>query len=150
MERLQVDLNDFGPNDPMGCFYTLEVADPDNLQSFDIIVKPGGGLWKDGKFRFHFDIPDDFPHETPNVTAATRLWHPNIEELPRNRVCLNILNKAWTPTITIRDVARGLLFLFDAPNPNDPFNADAATQMSTNPEGFRTKVMDYVDQYASD
>ncbi len=86
---------------------------------FDVTIFPHSGYWKDGKFRFHFEIPSDYPMSPPDVTCQNiPIYHPNIDV--KGNVCLNILRTDWTAVSTFGNVIYGLILLFENPNFSDP------------------------------
>jgi len=64
-----------------------------------------------------------FPFEPPQVTWLTDVFHPNIEPPPGRggygRVCLNLLDRDWTPMKHLPAIAEGLMYLLNHPNPAD-------------------------------
>ena len=55
-------------------------------------------------------------------------------------VCLNILRESWSPALNLTSIAFGLLFLFHAPNADDPLNKEAAEFMQNPPAEFERAV----------
>jgi ubiquitin-protein ligase len=108
------------------------------------------GLWRSGKHWFEFTIPDEWPHKHPEIKIATRIWHPNLEELPMNGVCLNIIKKNYNPTITIANLIVGLQLLFNEPNSVDPLDIAAAAQSLSHYAAFKVKAEEYVQNYCDD
>jgi ubiquitin-conjugating enzyme E2 M len=148
LNRLQKDLADVDPSDPT---YKVEFPNPADIQHFTVTITPLKGLYRDGKYKFNFSIPNGWPHEAPDVRVATKVWHPNISELPMaNGVCLSLLKKAYTPVSTIVSLIVGLVFLFLEPNPDDALNVEAGDQWRNNYEAFKSKAEDYREQYALD
>jgi ubiquitin-conjugating enzyme E2 M len=98
-------------------------ADPADLTSMLLTVKPDQGLWAGGTFAFTIKVPDMYPHEPPKVLCVTPIYHPNIDTA--GHVCLNILRDDWKPVLDINAVIYGLIFLLYEPNPNDPLNHGA-------------------------
>jgi ubiquitin-conjugating enzyme E2 M len=144
--RLQKDLDEIGTLGPVD----LSFPEPSNPQRFIVAITPPQGLWRGGKHLFEFNIPDEWPHKHPEIKILTRIWHPNIEELPKQGVCLNIIRKNYNPTITITNLIVGLQFLFNEPNPTDPLNIEAANQYLSNYAAFKLKAEDYVQNYCED
>jgi ubiquitin-conjugating enzyme E2 M len=89
------------------------------LNIFDITLTPSTGYWKGGRFKFHFQIPSDYPISAPDVTCQSKpIYHPNIDV--RGNICLNILRPDWTAAGTFENVIYGLILLFENPNFTDP------------------------------
>ena len=106
--------------------------------NFVVTIRPDEGYWAGGKFDFVFSIPEGYPHDVPNVDCTTKVYHPNINL--EGKICLNILREDWRPVLNINAVVYGLVFLFLAPNPDDPLNVDAAEIMRNDPDRFRSNV----------
>jgi ubiquitin-conjugating enzyme E2 I len=68
---------------------------------------------------------EDFPASPPTCKFDPPIFHPNV--FPSGKVCLSILNeeKDWVPTITIKDVLRGIQDLLNNPNLADPAQREA-------------------------
>ena len=56
-------------------------------------------------------------------------------------MCLNILREDWKPVLTINSIVYGLQYLFLEPNPDDPLNKEAATELQANREEFSLYVI---------
>jgi ubiquitin-conjugating enzyme E2 H len=94
-----------------------------------------GCVWK-----VRFTIPEGFPFTSPSVGFVQRIYHPNIDE-ESGSICLDALNKAWSPTFTIKHIVETVLpYLLNYPNPDDPLNREAAHLMKTNLNGFNLKA----------
>lgn len=139
--RLQKDF------DELADIYGARVVfqDQNNIQDFDVEIKPAEGIWKDGLFVFHFAVPDQYPFERPIITCKTRVWHPNIEET--GAVCLNILRDNYSAVMSIGQLILGLQFLFIEPNPISPLNKEAAEQYTANINLFKSKAHEYIANF---
>ncbi|KAI4502016.1 hypothetical protein M0802_002698 [Mischocyttarus mexicanus] len=127
--------------------------DPHRLHEFTLLITPDEGYWVGGRFFFDVIITEDYNIAPPKVKCTTKLWHPNISE--DGDVCLSILRQnsidgmGWAPTRKLKDVVWGLNSLFtDLLNFDDPLNRDAADLFIKDKESFRSKVKQYVMQYA--
>jgi ubiquitin-conjugating enzyme E2 H len=64
-------------------------------------------------------------------------------------VCLDALNKKWSPVFTLKHVMETLLpYLLAYPNPEDPLNREAAALFNDNPSLYGTRVIENVKRYA--
>ncbi|CAD1468944.1 unnamed protein product, partial [Heterotrigona itama] len=131
----------------------VKFQDPDCLHEFILLIVPDEGYWIGGRFHFQIYIPEEYNMAPPKVKCLTKLWHPNISE--DGNVCLSILRQSsidemgWAPTRKLKDVVWGLNSLFtDLLNFDDPLNREAADLFIKDKESFRSKVKDYVMQYA--
>ena len=68
---------------------------------------------------------DDYPSTPPKCRFDPAIFHPNI--YPSGTVCLSLLDegKDWKPSISIKQLLMGIQDLLDAPNPEDPAQAEA-------------------------
>lgn len=131
----------------------VKFHDPHCLHEFILLIIPDEGYWMGGRFYFQIYIPEDYNMAPPKVKCLTKLWHPNISE--DGDVCLSLLRQSsidgmgWAPTRKLKDVVWGLNSLFtDLLNFDDPLNREAADLFIKDKESFRSKVKDYVMQYA--
>lgn len=111
----------------------------DDLQHFALEFAVASGIWRGGRYRFAFDVPDGYPFAPPKVVLETPIFHPNIDA-STGAVCLNILRPDWSPILGIQSVVYGLDFLFLEPNSSDPLNREAAEMMAHDPDGFARHV----------
>lgn len=140
--RLQKDLEDL---DCMKDECQVFFPDPDNIQHFIIRIKIFQGIYRNHKFDFSFDIPDDWPIAKPTVKILTKCWHPNLTL--EGDVCLNILRKNYLPTLTLQSFVSSLQFLFNEPNYTDPLNQEAANQFGQAFSSFKLKAEEYMEKY---
>jgi len=110
----------------------------DNLETIMCTIGISKGYWKYGIYRFHFDVPSDYPASPPRVNVQQRIYHPNINM--NGNVCLSILHSGWKPTYDLQLVLFGILQLFDNPNGKDPLNVEAGELLENNPRAFEKKV----------
>ncbi|XP_048580164.1 NEDD8-conjugating enzyme UBE2F isoform X2 [Nematostella vectensis] len=128
-------------NIPDTCQITFK--DPDKLYDFYLTVVPDEGFWKDGIFKFHIMIPEEYNIKPPYVNCSTKIWHPNISE--SGEVCLSLLREhtldgsGWAPTRHLKDLL----------NFEDPLNVEASQMFEKNKDSFKRKVDDYIRMYAS-
>jgi ubiquitin-protein ligase len=137
--RLQRDLADITKEDA-----ALVFPDPRRQQHFIARLRPTEGIWRDAIFEFDFEFPDEWPIQPPKVKILTPIWHPNMTPPPESGVCLNVLRKNYTPSLTLSTMIAALQFLFCDPNARDPLNFEAATQYLQNYAAFKIKAEEFV------
>lgn len=70
-----------------------------------------------GIFWLHIDFPEDYPVKAPVVRLLTPVYHPNIDE--HGRICINILEDAWSPCLQTRQVLLSILSVLHSPIVDD-------------------------------
>jgi ubiquitin-conjugating enzyme E2 H len=145
--RIARDIKDLLDN---GYKVTSESGDDEyKLDSFVTILKgPVDCPYSGSSWQLRFTIPDGFPFSSPSVGFVQRIFHPNVDE-ESGTICLDALNKAWSPSFTIRHIVETVLpYLLSYPNPDDPLNRDAAHLMKTNKEAFDARVRAHCQTHA--
>jgi ubiquitin-conjugating enzyme E2 H len=109
-----------------------------------ILHGPVDTPYHNGSWRIRFTIDTEFPFKSPSVGFVDHVLHPNID-WASGSVCLDALNKKWTPVITLSHIMDTLLpFLLAYPNPEDPLNRDAASMFMNAKELYNIKVIEAV------
>lgn len=135
--RLQKDLEDLDKDLPNNA--KLVWPDKAVLTKMELTVFPDNStLWGGAKYLFSIEVGADYPHQPPKVLCHTKIYHPNIDL--QGNVCLNILRADWKPVLNLYNIISGVLFLFIEPNPNDPLNKQAASQMISDIKAFEADV----------
>jgi len=104
--------------------------------------------YQGGVFTVDIVIPDDYPFKPPKMKFDTKVWHPNISSVT-GAICLDILKNEWTPALTIRTALISLQALMCAPVPEDPQDAQVASQYKSDRKAFEETVKNWVDLYAN-
>jgi ubiquitin-conjugating enzyme (huntingtin interacting protein 2) len=77
----------------------------------------------------------------------TKIWHPNISSVT-GAICLDILKNEWTPALTIRTALISLQALMCTPVPDDPQDAEVASQYKNNINEFNKTAKLWTENYA--
>lgn len=64
-------------------------------------------------------------------------------------ICLDILKNEWTPALTIRTALISLQALMCAPVPDDPQDAQVASQYMSDIKAFNATAKQWVEKYAN-
>merc|ERR1719361_1224140 len=91
------------------------------------IAGPQGSIYEKGQFVIDILIPNNYPFVPPKMKFVTKVWHPNISS-QTGAICLDILKKEWSPALTLRTTLLSLQALLSCPNPDDPQDAQVASQ----------------------
>ena len=95
-----------------------------------VLHGPKDSLYEGGVYRIQCNLPAEYPMRPPALAFLTPIWHPNIEATCGS-VCLDILKTRWMPFIRLHDLfGTYLTQLLQYPEPDDPFNAQAAAMMT--------------------
>ena len=123
-----------------------EVTD---LKHFCVTMRaPKDSAYEGHEYDLVFTIGEQFPFKSPSVGFKQRIFHPNVDEMSGS-ICLDSLNKAWSPAMTILNIVEAQLpYLLQYPNPADPFNRDAAALLGRDPAGFKSFVAGHCAKHA--
>lgn len=84
-------------------------------------------------FRVALTFSPRYPCKSPSVGFIDAVLHCNVDEASGS-VCVDALDRAWSPTTVVSSIADALLHgLLAAPNPASPLNIEAADDMTTLP-----------------
>lgn len=119
-----------------------------SLDCFCVVLDgPADTPYAGGRWRVRFTIPANFPFSSPSVGFVEHILHPNID-WSSGSVCLDSLNKKWSPVFTVKHIMDSLLpYLLAYPNPEDPLNREAAALLRSNPQAYAVKVAEAARKY---
>ena len=98
--------------------------------------------FEEGKFDIELKFNDDYPVKPPSVKFITPMFHPNIYR--DGKICVDILQREWSPAQNIRTILISIRSLLIDPNPDSPANRDAATLFVKDKEGYYKKVKNMI------
>merc|ERR1712093_374995 len=113
------------------------------------LVGPSATPYEGGHFVLDISIPEEYPYSPPKVKFDTKIWHPNISS-QTGAICLDVLNKEWSPALTIRTALLSIQAMLSAPEPDDPQDAEVANQYKTNRELFNQTAKYWTDTFAQE
>ena len=123
----------------------LITAEPDEnniLLWYAIILGPDETIWEGGVFKLKIEFTEEYPSKPPNVMFYTKMFHPNIYN--DGKICLDILQKQWTPCYTVVSILTSIQSLLTDPNTESPANSEAAKMFDEDVDEYNDKVREHV------
>lgn len=144
LKRIQKELTEFQTGD----FVNISAGpDGDNLFHWiATIFGPSESPYEEGIFRLEIDFPEHYPFKPPKVKFITKIYHPNINS--SGSICLDILQTAWSPALTISKTLISICSLLTDPNPDDPLVGPIANQYKKNRELYNVTAKEWTKKYA--
>uniref|UniRef100_A0A7S3PM09 UBC core domain-containing protein n=1 Tax=Aplanochytrium stocchinoi TaxID=215587 RepID=A0A7S3PM09_9STRA len=137
MQRLMSDLKEMSNEPPEGCS-----AAPVNEQNLFLwnasIIGPEETPWEGGIYGLRLQFPEIYPSEPPRVQFTCEMYHPNVYS--DGTLCLDIIQKNWSPIYTTSSILTSIQSLLTDPNPESPANTDAAKLFETDKKAYRRKI----------
>lgn len=119
--------------------------DENDIQKWEaVILGPESSPWEGGIFKLNLTFTNEYPSKPPTVLFISKIFHPNVYN--DGRICLDILDKNWSPVYDILSILISLRSLLSDPNENSPANVEAAQLYKTNPQLYYIKVKECVDK----
>ena len=145
VKRLNQELKDLQENPIENCS-----AGPikDNIQEWQAtIFGPTETPYQGGVFTVIIKFTDEYPFKAPLVYFHTPIYHCNINK--KGGICLDILNKNWSPAFTTGKLLLSICSLLAQPNPDDPLVPSIADLYVKNKDFHDFKAREYTALYAS-
>ena len=142
--RIKKEIEEMGSNTNVTCS-----AGPigDNIMKWEgTIFGPTGTPYEGGVFHLNIEFTEEYPFKPPIIYFTTKIFHCNINE--RGSICLDILNKNWSPSLTICNVLISICSLLAEPNPNDPLTPRIAEMYTKNRQLHDSQAREYTVKYA--
>jgi ubiquitin-conjugating enzyme E2 A len=120
-KRLIKEIKDINNNTIEG----ISINFTDNINEIDaIIYGPPDTPYENGEFKLRIHPTDQYPLKPPSVKFISNIFHPNVYK--DGKICVDILQSEWTPTLKISTVLLSIRSLLMDPNPRSPANPEAA------------------------
>ena len=128
VSRIQKELAEIQTNPPEHCSAGVK---NDNLYEWTAtIMGPLDSPYEGGVFNLSIYFPKNYPFKPPIIRFITKIFHCNISK--NGDICLDILDKKWTPALTITKVLLSICSLLNDPNPDDPYVVEIAVMYIRN------------------
>lgn len=106
------------------------------------IKGPDDSPYSGGVFPIKMTFDSTYPVKPPSVKFTKFVFHPNIYR--DGKICIDILQGNWSPSLNIQSILMSLVSLFDDPNVHSPANRDAADLYKSDRNKFNKKVKEYL------
>jgi ubiquitin-conjugating enzyme E2 D len=110
------------------------------------ILGPTESPYSGGIFKLEIKFTEDYPFKPPKIRFLTKILHPNINS--HGSICLDILNKNWSPVLNITKVLLSICSLLNDPNTDDPLNANISKIYDEDREKYNKLVRNYTLSHA--
>nr|GBL54609.1 Ubiquitin-conjugating enzyme E2 [Araneus ventricosus]GBL54672.1 Ubiquitin-conjugating enzyme E2 [Araneus ventricosus] len=107
---------------------------------------PPDSPYQGGVFFLSIRFPKNYPFKPPKVKFTTKIYHPNIDN--NGNICLDILDTAWSPALTVPKVLLSVCSLMCDPYPNSPLRAEIAWIYKTNRKMYNELARKYTMKHA--
>ena len=144
-KRLNKELIELAKDPPVNCSAGIINDDINTWNA--TIIGPEKTPYESGVFKLSIDFPDNYPFKPPKVKFNTRIFHPNINK--EGNICLDILNKNWSPALTVSKLLLSISSLLSDPNPDDPLDIRAAEVYNKDKNEFFEMAKQYTLKFAS-
>ena len=109
-----------------------------------VILGPSLTIWDGSVHRLKVSFTEEYPNKPPTVVFVSKIFHPNVYD--NGSICLDILQKAWSPIYDISAILTSIQSLLCDPNPNSPANSEAARLFSECRREYNKKVQEVVER----
>lgn len=127
--------------------YVEAIDDSDIRKLKGFIRGPPDTPYQNGVFNLKIKLPNEYPFRPPDVRFETKVYHPNVRT-SSGHICLDILDKAWTPSMSLKSMLLSLQLLLQDPRPEDPLEIFIAQQLRRDKEEFNKSAFYYTGEYA--
>ena len=144
-QRILNELAEFERDPPIGC--SGGVVDKNNIYKWQAtIIGPTCSPYMGGIFKLSIEIPDNYPFKPPKFKFITPILHPNINST--GSICLDILNKNWSPVLHISKMLLSISSLLTDPNPDDPLDKPLAELFKADKDRYINIVRNHTLRHA--
>ena len=143
-QRIAKELENLTADPPANC--SAGPIEDDIFHWQATLMGPQDSPYEGGIFVMNIKFPGDYPFKPPKVTFETKIYHPNINS--SGGICLDILNEAWSPALTISKVLLSICSLLCDPNPDDPLVPEIARMYKQDRDKYNRNAQLWTIQFA--
>jgi ubiquitin-conjugating enzyme E2 I len=118
-----------------------------NLMVWDASI-PGkvGTDWEGGVYGVTLEFSSDFPMKAPKCRFSPPIFHCNV--LKSGAICLDIINAAWKPSNSLKELLIAIQLLLDEPNSAHVTDQPECSKLyNENRPAYRKKIRDQAAKY---
>lgn len=104
--------------------------------------------YEGGEWTIDIVLPNSYPFDPPKMKFTTQIWHPNVSS-QTGAICLDILKDQWSPALTVKTAMLSLQALLSTPEPNDPQDAEVASQYKRDRKAWEATAKYWTQCYAT-
>ncbi|RGB26896.1 ubiquitin-conjugating enzyme H5b [Rhizophagus diaphanus] len=145
-KRIHKELKDLERN-PLP-FCGAGPIDNDPFHWHAVIMGPVNSPYDGGVFFLDILFSTDYPFKPPKVKFTTKIYHTNINS--SGAICADLLEKHWSPGLTISKVLMSLHYFLIEPNPDDPLVPENAYVYKTDRSRYEDNCREWTRKYASE
>jgi ubiquitin-conjugating enzyme E2 A len=145
--RLMSDINQIN-TDPVDGITAGPVDDNDMYNWIATIMGPENTPFEGGIFKIALQFTDEYPVKPPRVRFLSEMYHPNIYK--DGGLCLDILQKMWSPILTVSLLLTSIQSLLTDPNTSSPANPEAARMLEKDYVQYKKIVRKCVEKSQMD
>ena len=135
IKRLIKEINEINNNKIEG----ITINFTENINEIDAIIEgPPDTPYEKGSFKLLIKPTEQYPLKPPTVKFVSNIFHPNVYR--DGKICVDILQGEWTPTLRISTILISIRSLLMDPNPNSPANSEAASLFKKDRSKFNDMV----------
>ena len=125
----------------------IVTPDASNLRHFKVLLSgPKDSPFEKGVFRLNLTLPENYPEFPPSVIFQTKGYHPNIND--QGGICLDTLQKAWTPVLGIRTTLLSIQSLLAYPYLGHYLAMDIGKEWEKNEPKAKKNAEKWTKRYA--
>jgi len=105
-----------------------------------------GTDWEGGVYTITLEFSSDFPMKAPKCKFQPPIFHCNV--FSNGGICLDIINAAWKPSITLKELLLCIQRLLDEPNPEHVTDQPQCSRLyNSELSAYRKKIREQAKKF---